>query len=102
MSSAFAGGPVAGVAAQDGGHACGRPVVEILEVGAEHGVDLAGDVALEAAHDLSLGLAFACASLDVVAGALAVAQTHHCDEVKRSVRLPVATGVETMAVGLSR
>lgn len=49
--------------------------------------DFAGDVSLEAAHDLALALAFAGASLDVVTGALAVAKPDDGDEVQRPVGL---------------
>ena len=44
------------------------------EVGEQGVVELAGDVALEAADDLGLGLAFGGAALGVVAGALAVTE----------------------------
>jgi hypothetical protein len=37
--------------------------VEVGEVGLEGVVDLAGDVALEAAEDLEFGLAFGCAAV---------------------------------------
>ena len=67
------------------------------EVGAQRVVDLAGDVALEAAHDLALGLAFGGASLRVGAGALAVAQAADGDQVQGSVGLAVAAVVEAVA-----
>ncbi len=58
---------------------------EVLEIGFESGVGLSGDVALEAAHDLALGLALTGAPVGVVAGALAVAQPTDGDQVKRPV-----------------
>ena len=67
------------------------------EVGAQGVVDLAGDVALEAAHDFALGLAFGGAAFDVGAGALAVAQAADGDQVQRAVGLAVTAVVEAMA-----
>ena len=74
---------------------------EVGEVGAECGVDLAGDVALEAAHDLALTLAFAGAACGVGLSALAVAQSADSDEVQRAVGLAVPAGVEAMACDLA-
>src|SRR5665213_3354007 len=102
MSRAFAGDSEAGAAAEDRGRCSGRSRLEFGEVGSEGVVDLAGDVALEAAHDLPLGFAFADAALGVGAGALAVAQPADGDEVQGSVGLAVAAGVEAVAGGLAR
>src|SRR5512135_1494095 len=102
MSSAFAVDPEAGGAAHDRGRD-GRSRLRLRlgfgEVRAEGVVDLAGDVALEAAHDFALGLAFGGAAFDVGAGAVAVAQPADCDEMKGAVGLAVAAVVEAMAGG---
>ena len=79
---------------------CGRGG-EVGEVGAEGGVDLAGDVALEAAYDFALALSFAGAACGVGLGTLAVAQSADSDEVQRAVGLAVSTGVEAMAGGFA-
>src|SRR5580693_8072395 len=102
MSSAGSVDSEAGVAAHDGGGERRSRLCGVGEVGLEGVVDLAGDVALEAAHDLALGFAFGGAALDVGAGALAVAQAADGDEVKRSVGLAVAAVVEAVAGGLAR
>ena len=57
-------------------------------------VDLAGDVALEAADDLGLGDALGGASLDVGAGAWVAAQAAEDDAVEGGVGLAVAAAVE--------
>src|ERR1700733_6859658 len=101
MSSAFAGDPVAWWPADDGGGDRRRGWLGVGEVGGLGGVDLAGDVPFEAAHDLALGFAFGGAALDVCARALAVAQPAYGDEVKRAVGLAVAAVVEAGAVGLA-
>jgi len=64
-----------------------------LQVADEGVVRLAGDVALEAADDLGLGLAFGGAALGVGAGALAVAQPADGDHVQRAVGVAVAAVV---------
>src|SRR5213592_1856228 len=73
--------------------------VEGFEVGSEGVEGFAGDVALEAAEDLafveSVGAAFGGVGL----GALAVAEAADGDHVECSVGLPVAAGVEPVAVG---
>jgi len=102
MSRAFAGYSVAGAAAEDCGGWLGWSEVEFGEVCAEGVVDLAGDVALEAAHDFTLGFAFAGSAFGVGAGALAVAQATDGDQVQRTVGLAVAAGVEAMAGGFAR
>jgi hypothetical protein len=75
---------------------------EGVEVGLEGVVDLAGDVALETAHDLALRFALLGASFGVGSGAPAVGQPADGDEVKRSVGLAITTGVEAMPGGLAR
>src|SRR6266516_4801264 len=69
------------------------------EVGAEGVVDLAGDVALEAADDLFLAEAFGDAALGVGAGASAVAQPADSDQVEGTVGLAIAAAVEPVSGG---
>src|SRR6266540_5420516 len=69
---------------------------------AEHCEDLAGDVALEAAQDLLLGLALGGAPGEVVAGGLVPAQPDDHDAVQRRVGLAVTTAVQPVADGLAR
>src|SRR5215208_7547410 len=61
-----------------------------------HAVDLPGEVALEAAYDLSLTLALLCAPRDVFLRATISAHPGQTDHVQRTVGLPVATAVETV------
>jgi hypothetical protein len=68
----------------------------------EVGKGLAGDVALEAAHDLGLGLALGDAASDVVAGGLVVAHPDQGDTPKGTVRIPVTAAVQSVPVGASR
>ena len=89
MSSACPGDSEAGTAAEDRGGQSWWLGLEVAEVGLEGVVDLAGDVAPEAAHDLALGLSFHGPAFDVCASAGAVAQLADCDEVKRPVGLTV-------------
>jgi hypothetical protein len=65
-------------------------------------VGLAGDVALQAAHDFRLALAFGGAAFGVGASALAVAQAADDDQVQRSVRLAITAVVQAMAGRLAR
>src|SRR4051812_39562439 len=65
-------------------------------------VDLAGDVALEDAGDLSDGLALSQPSGDVVASWLVVQHAGDDDSVQRAVGLSVAATVQSMPDGLSR
>ena len=68
------------------------------EVVAEGGVGLAGDVALEAADDLGLGLASRRCGVGVGAGARAVAQATDGDQVQGArLALAVAAVVEAVA-----
>src|SRR5208282_4626478 len=73
-----------------------RGPVGFDEIRAQRVVDLASDVALEAAHDFEFGLSLGGAPLRVGAGALAVAQAADGDEVKSAVGLAVAAVVETV------
>src|SRR6516165_10336869 len=59
---------------------------------AQVGVDLAGDVTLEAADDLFLGEAFLAAPVDVGAGGRVGAHPGDDDPVRGVVGLPVAAG----------
>src|SRR4051794_3568231 len=69
------------------------------QVGEERVVELAGDVALEAADDLGLGLALGGAAFGVGACAFAIAQAADGDHVQRAVGVAVAAVVEAVAVG---
>jgi len=71
---ALAGDSEAGAAAEDRVGLSGWLRSEAGEVGAESVVDLAGDVALEAAHDLALGFALARTAVEPKPGCVAVAQ----------------------------
>jgi hypothetical protein len=68
---------------------------------AEHGEDLSGHVALEAAKDLFVGLALGGAPGGVVAGGLMPAQPYDHDAVQRGVGLAVAAAVEAVPAGLA-
>ena len=96
MSSADSVDSEAGVAAHDGGRDRRLRLRGVGEVRAEGVEDLARDVALEAAHDVALGLAFGGAALGVCTGALAVAQPADGDQVKRPVGLAVAAVVQAV------
>ena len=63
------------------------------------GVDLPGDVALEAADDLAFAEAFGGASFDVVAGGLVVAHPDDGDDVEGAVRGPVSAAAEAVTAG---
>src|SRR5215212_4828926 len=67
----------------------------------QHSVDLPGDVALEAADDLSLALALRGAPRDVLLCATISAHPSQTDHLQRAVGFPVATAVETMAEDLA-
>jgi len=69
--------------------------------GLEGVVELAGDVALEAADDLGLGQAFGGATGGVGAGAWVVAQASEDDHVEGVVGGAIAAAVEAVAVGPS-
>src|SRR5450755_84901 len=69
--------------------------------GAKAGVGLAGDVTLEAADDLRLGLTFGCAAFDVGAGGRVGAHAGEDDAPQGVVGLAVAARVEPVADGLA-
>ena len=69
--------------------------------GAEVEVDLAGDVALQAADDLCLGQAFGGAPFGVGAGRRVRAHPGDHDAPQGVVGLPVTTGVEAVPFGLA-
>src|SRR5918994_5059724 len=56
----------------------------------QHAVNFPGNVALEAADDLSLALAFCGTPCDVLLGATISSHTSQTDHVQRSVGVPVA------------
>src|SRR6056297_958653 len=66
--------------------------------GRQVGVDLAGDVALQDAGDLTHRLALVGASGDIVLGALVVGHAGEHDPVERRVGLPVAAAVEAVSL----
>src|SRR6266536_6206997 len=81
---------------------CGRcREVEVGEVGTEGVVELAGDVALEAADDLGFGQALGGATVGVGAGASAVAEAADGDQVDCAVGVAVAAAVEPVAARAS-
>src|SRR5271167_3112507 len=102
MSSAFASDSEAWAAAHDRHGLARRLCVGLGEVSAQRVVDLTCDVALEAAHDFTLGLSLCGASSRVCASALAVAQATDGDEVQSAVGLAVAAVVETVTDSLAR
>ena len=63
------------------------------------GVDLAGDVALEAADDLSFAEAFGGAALDVVDGGLVAPHSDQGDDVEGAVGGAVASSAESVSSG---
>jgi hypothetical protein len=97
MSSAVSGDPDRTGAAVDGGRRERRWVLRPAEIGEQGVVGLAGDVALQAAHDFRLALAFGGAAFGVGTSALAVAQAADDDQMKRSVRLAIPAVVQAVA-----
>src|SRR3989442_14268193 len=101
MSSALSADPDrTGAAIDRDGHG-GRWRFQRGEVGEQGVVGLAGNVALETAHDFGLALAFGGTAFGVGAGALAVTQATDGDQVQRSVRLAIAAVVEAVAGALA-
>src|SRR6266498_4636484 len=78
-----------------------RREVEVGEVGTEGVVELAGDVALEAADDLGFGQALGGATVGVGAGASAVAEAADGDQVECAVGVAVAAAVEPVSARAS-
>ena len=70
-------------------------------LGFEESVELAGDVADQAASDFAVGLALSAASLGVGAGCWVIAQPGQHDQVQGLVELAVAGTVEANPDGLS-
>jgi hypothetical protein len=70
--------------------------------GREDLVDLAGEVAFEAADGFAAGFAFGDAAGEVLAGAGVPAQPGQGDAVERGACLSVAAAVEPMTVGPAR
>lgn len=69
----------------------------------DHAVDLPGDVAFQAADDVSLGQSFGAAALHVVDGALiALGEPGHHDPPERVVGVAIAGVVEAVPAGLAR
>ena len=66
------------------------------------GEDFAGDVALEAAHDLGLGLALGSAASHVVLGGLVAAHEDQRDQPQGAVGLVVAAAVQPVPVRAAR
>ena len=62
-------------------------------------VDLAGDVALQAADDLAFAQSFGGAALDVVAGGLVVPDADDGDDVERAVGGTVTAAAEPVTAG---
>ena len=74
------------------------PGALVLAAGrAEVGVDLAGDVTLQAADDLRFGFPFGGAAFGVGAGGRVRAQAGEHDPPEGMVGLPVTAGVEPVA-----
>src|SRR6266496_1095023 len=67
----------------------------------EHRVELARDVAFEAADDLRLGPAFCCAALYVDSGSWIPAHAADGQQVQRTVALAISAPVETIAGDLA-
>ena len=67
-----------------------RPGTSIRSHCDEHRVELAGDVALEAADDLAFGESFVGPAFYVGAGGFVVSQSHDGDDVEGAVGLSVA------------
>src|SRR5450432_1676898 len=66
---------------------------------AEGAVEVAGEVALDAAADLFIGPALGAAALDVGQGRRVIAHAGDGDDVQGAVELAVAEAVEAVAVG---
>lgn len=72
------------------------------EVGEDGRVDLPGDIAFEAAHDVLLGQPFGCSPGDVGACRFVVAHARDDSHVERGVGRAVAAAVEPVSVGATR
>src|SRR5215204_7415611 len=67
----------------------------------ELAVDLAGEVALQAAADLSWGSTLGGPSLDVAAGARVHPYASHGSHVQGAVETPISTSVDAVAHGVA-
>jgi len=65
-----------------------------LSIAVEGAVEVAGEVALDAAADLPVGFAFGAAALDVGQGGRVAAHAADGDDVQGAVELPIAEPVE--------
>src|SRR5579862_9288769 len=84
------------------GHSWARPATpELVSVAHELWVELAGDVALQDAHDLADRFALGDAARDVFAGAFVAAHAGEHDPPQGMVRLTVPARVESMPIDLS-
>src|SRR5436189_5782243 len=83
------------------GHSWARSATPDLSVAHEVRVELAGDVALQDAHDLADRLSFRDATGDVFAGAFIAAHAREHDPPQGMIGLAVPAGVESMAKGLA-
>ncbi len=72
------------------------------EVGEQDGVDLAGDLAFQAADDLAFGEAFGGAPLYVGSGAFVVCHAGDGDAPEGVVGVAVPGSVQSVALGASR
>ena len=105
-SAASEGGPGAVGGSIEGQHVCGSRISGQAAPGArvsaaQVGEDLAGDVALEAAHDFSLGQAFFESAFDVTTCFWMAGHAGHDDPPESGVGLPVAAAMQPMtAAGL--
>jgi len=98
-----AGGSFAGQHVRQPISGPGRPRECALSGGsAQVGIDLAGDVALQAADDFLLGLSFGCAAFDVGAGGRVRAHAGEHDPPQGVAGLAVTARVEPAADGLTR
>lgn len=70
--------------------------------GAHGGPEFAGEVSLEAAYDLGLGLAFGGAPGDVVLGCFVMLHADHYDALEHCIRRSVATATERVRGGHPR
>ena len=69
--------------------------------GVELAVDLAGEVALQAAADLSWGSTLGGPSFDVAAGARVHPYASHGSHVQGAVETPISTSVDAVAHGVA-
>src|SRR5437016_5902840 len=78
------------------------PSLQIGSVEREVGVELAGDVALQGAHDLPCGSTVGESTRDVFAGAFIAGHAREHDPPESMVRLTVPARVQAMPVNFPR